>query len=234
MRRADRLFEILQILRRKKTARAADIADELEVSPRTIYRDIADLMAQGVPIAGEAGIGYILRAGFDLPPLMFNETEIEALLLGARIVQSWADAELVKAAADVIAKVRAVLPDDQRPRIDALTLWAPADHAREPVTIDQAALRRAIRNRNKVAFRYSAVSGKRSHRLVRPLLLAFYGPVWLLAAWCEQAQGFRVFRLDQMTDMTVRAEIFRTERGKSAADFMRADALKRAQKLAAE
>jgi predicted DNA-binding transcriptional regulator YafY len=227
MRRADRLFEILQILRRKKTARAADIADELEVAVRTVYRDIADLMAQGVPIEGEAGIGYILRAGFDLPPLMFDDTEIEALLLGARIVQSWADPELARSAADVIAKVRAVLPDDQRPRIDALTLWAPADHAREAVTIDQAALRRAIRARRKVAFRYSAVSGKSSKRLVRPLLLAFYGPVWLLAAWDEARKDFRVFRLDRMSDMAVREETFRAERGKSAPDFLRIDASKR-------
>jgi predicted DNA-binding transcriptional regulator YafY len=238
MRRADRLFEILQILRRKKTARAVDIADELEVSIRTVYRDIADLMAQGVPIEGEAGIGYILRAGFDLPPLMFNETEIEALLLGARIVQSWADAELAKSAADVIAKVRAVLPGDQRPRIDALTLWAPADHAREPVSIDQAALRRAIRERRKVAFRYRAQSGdmagKSSSRLVRPRLLAFYGPVWLLAAWCETRKDFRVFRLDRMSDMAVRVERFRAERGKTAADFLRADAAKRSRKRAAE
>jgi predicted DNA-binding transcriptional regulator YafY len=234
MRRADRLFEILQILRRKKTARAADIAEELEVSIRTIYRDIADLMAQGVPIEGEAGIGYILRAGFDLPPLMFNDTEIEALLLGARIVQSWADAELAKSAADVIAKVRAVLPADQRPRIDALTLWAPPDHAREPVIIDQAALRRAIRERRKVAFRYRAQLGKNSSRLVRPLLLAFYGPVWLLAAWCETRKDFRVFRLDRMSNMAVRDERFRAERGKTAADFLRADAAKRAQTSAVQ
>ena len=149
-------------------------------------------------------------------------------------MQSWADPELAKSAADVIAKVRAVLPDDQRPRIDALTLWAPKDHAREPVSIDQAALRHAIRARHKVAFRYCAMSGKSSNRLVRPLLLAFYGPVWLLAAWCETRTDFRVFRLDRMSDMAVSDDTFRTERGKGAADFMRADAAKRSQKLAAE
>lgn len=226
MRRADRLFEILQVLRRRKMARAVDIAGELEVSARTIYRDIADLMAQGVPIEGEAGVGYILRAGFDLPPLMFNDTEIEALLLGARIVQSWADPELAASAADAIAKVRAVLPNALRPRLDALSLWAPADHAREPIRIDQAAVRRAIRERRKIAFRYRS-DRRASDRVVRPLLMAFYGPVWLLAAWCEQARDFRVFRMDRMDDLVVRDDIFRDERGKTARDFMRVDAAKR-------
>ena len=110
MRRADRLFEIIQFMRRQPLTRACDLAENFEVSERTIYRDIQDLMTSGVPIEGEAGIGYVLRAGYDLPPLMFKETEIEALVLGARIVQSWADKELADAATDVIAKVEAVLP----------------------------------------------------------------------------------------------------------------------------
>src|SRR5690606_5539684 len=110
MRRADRLFAIIQLLRRSKLIRARDLADKLEVSERTIYRDIQDLAASGVPVEGEAGVGYILRSGFDLPPLMFTRTEVEALVLGARIVRSWADAELAEAAGDVLAKVEAVLP----------------------------------------------------------------------------------------------------------------------------
>ena len=145
MRRADRLFAIIQILRRKKTTRAADLAARLEVSERTIYRDIADMVARGVPIDGEAGVGYILRPGFDLPPLMFNENEIEALLLGARIVQSWADPELAMAAATVLDKVAAVSPEALRRQLDLVRLWAPADHARETITIDQVALRHARR-----------------------------------------------------------------------------------------
>jgi predicted DNA-binding transcriptional regulator YafY len=145
MRRADRLFAMIQILRRKKTTRAADLAARLEVSERTIYRDIADMVARGVPIDGEAGVGYILRPGFDLPPLMFNENEIEALLLGARIVQSWADPELAAAAATVLDKVAAVSPEALRRQLDLVRLWAPADHARETITIDQVALRHARR-----------------------------------------------------------------------------------------
>ena len=111
MRRADRLFEIIQILRRRKLARARDLADTLVVSERTVYRDVRDLMASGVPIEGEAGVGYILREGYDLPPLMFDEQEIEALVLGVRIVEAWADPKLADAAANVLAKVEAIVPD---------------------------------------------------------------------------------------------------------------------------
>jgi predicted DNA-binding transcriptional regulator YafY len=117
MRRADRLFEIIQLLRRMKLARARDLAEKLEVSERTIYRDVRDLMASGVPIEGEAGVGYVLRGGYDLPPLMFDKQEIEALVLGVRIVESWADAELAEAAGNVIAKVEAVIPERLRRHI---------------------------------------------------------------------------------------------------------------------
>jgi len=224
MRRADRLLEILQILRRRKSVKAADIAAALEVSRRTIYRDIGDMIASGVPIDGEAGVGYILRPGFDLPPLMFNEREIEALLLGARIVQSWADPELAEAAADVMAKVRDVLPDALRHNVEALTLWAPENHHREPIAIDQAALRVAMREHRKIRFVYRDLGDRVSERVVRPLVMAFFGPVWLLAAWCESRHAFRSFRLDRMTDLKVLEERFRAEPGKTAFDFLRQDA----------
>jgi predicted DNA-binding transcriptional regulator YafY len=227
MRRADRLFEIVQILRRSRSVKASDIAEELEVSPRTIYRDIRDMMASGVPIDGEAGVGYILRPGFDLPPLMFKEQEIEALLLGARIVQSRADPELATAAADVIAKVREVLPESLRRHIDALALWAPGDHHREPIQIDQAAVRAAIRDQRKIRFCYRDLQERTSERVVRPLVMAFYGPVWLLAAWCECRDGFRVFRLDRMSALAVLDERFQVERGKTAFDFLKQDSKRR-------
>lgn len=223
MRRADRLFEILQILRREGTVNAATIAAELEVSRRTIYRDIQDMMASGVPIDGAAGVGFVLRPGYDLPPLMFKEAEIEALLLGARIVQSWADPELGRAAGDVIAKVREVLPAAVRSHIDALSMWAPQDHESKPITIDQAAVRLAIRHRQKIRFQYRDLQEKTSQRTVRPLIMAFYGPVWLLATWCEQRDAFRVFRLDRMSALEVLDERFRSEAGKTAFDFLKQD-----------
>jgi predicted DNA-binding transcriptional regulator YafY len=223
VRRADRLFEIIQHLRRRPTTRARDLADALEVSERTIYRDIRDLMASGVPIEGEAGVGYVLRAGFDLPPLMFKEQEIEALVLGARIVESWADNELAEAASDAIAKIEAVIPERLRGYMANTALLAPSLHFMEPIAFDLADLRRAIRNRRKIRFRYTDVVGHGSERTVRPLSLAYFGPVWVLAAWCELRVDFRTFRLDRMEGFEVTGERFRPEQGKTLHDFLKRD-----------
>ena len=224
MRRADRLFEIIQILRRRKLVRARDLAERLEVSERTIYRDIRDLVAGGVPIEGEAGIGYVLRKGFDLPPLMFDEQEIEALVLGARIVESWADARLAEAAANVIAKVEAVIPERLREHMAQTALIAPPNHFAEPISVDLAALREAVRTRHKLRFGYLDGAGNATNRTVRPLGLAFYGPVWLLAAWCELRVDFRAFRLDRIVDLEILQQTFHPEPGKTIGDYLRRDA----------
>lgn len=221
MRRADRLFDIIQTMRRQRLVRARDLAEKLEVSERTIYRDIHDLMASGVPIDGEAGIGYMLREGFDLPPLMFSEAEIEALVLGARIVESWADRELSAAASDVIAKVEAVVPDRLRRYMADTALLAPCERYMEPISFDLAVLRRAVREHTKVRFTYTDALGDETDRTVRPLSLAFFGPAWILAAWCELRQDFRTFRLDRANQFKVLDESFPDERGKSLADFLR-------------
>lgn len=128
MRRADRLFQIIQLLRRRHVVTAAYLARELEVSERTVYRDVRDLISSGVPIEGEAGVGYMLRKGFDLPPLMFTDTEIEAMVLGARVVSSWGDAALARAARDALARVESVLPDRLRSRLQDTRLYAPGFH----------------------------------------------------------------------------------------------------------
>jgi predicted DNA-binding transcriptional regulator YafY len=221
MRRADRLFEIIQHLRRRSTMRARDLAEVLEVSERTIYRDISDLMASGVPIEGEAGVGYVLKAGFDLPPLMFKEQEIEALVLGARIVESWADTELAEAATDAIAKIEAVIPERLRGYMANTALLAPSMHYMEPIRFDLGALRRAVRGQIKVHFGYSDVLAQPSERTVRPLSLAYFGPVWVLAAWCELREDFRTFRLDRIEDFSVTEARFRQEPGKSLHDFLK-------------
>lgn len=223
MRRADRLFEIIQILRRKEVTRARELSELLEVSERTIYRDVQDLIASGVPIEGEAGVGYVLRAGFDLPPLMFKEQEIEALVLGARIVESLADAELAAAATDAIAKVEAVIPDRLRGYMANTALLAPGQLYMEPVLFDLGELRRALRNRLKVHFRYRNVYDEPSERTVRPLSLAYFGPVWMLAAWCELRQDFRTFRLDRIDDFRLEEDRFRAEPGKTLHDFLKRD-----------
>lgn len=221
MRRADRLFEIIQLLRRKPTVRARELGEALEVSERTIYRDIQDLMASGVPIAGEAGVGYVLKAGYDLPPLMFKEQEIEALVLGARMVESWGDSELALAATDAIAKIEAVIPPALRSYMAATALLAPAARNGHAIKIDLADIRRALRGRFKVRFRYTDVLRQSSERTVRPLSLAFFGPVWLLAAWCELRQDFRTFRLDRIRDFVLTEERFRAERGTTLQDFLK-------------
>lgn len=133
MRRADRLFQIIQFLRRHNVATAARLAEELDVSERTIYRDVRDLLLAGVPIEGEAGVGYVMRRGFDLPPLMFTDAEIQAMVLGARTVRSWADPALARAAEEVIAKVEAVVPDRLKDRIASVPMFAPGFHVRPEV-----------------------------------------------------------------------------------------------------
>jgi predicted DNA-binding transcriptional regulator YafY len=230
MRRADRLFEIVQILRRKKRTRAADLASHLGVSERTIYRDVSDMIARGVPIEGEAGVGYIMRPGFDLPPLMFNENEIEALLMGARIIQSWADPEMAAAASTAVDKIGAVSPEPIRKQLGLVRLWAPVTDTREPISIDQAALRRAVRRQQKVRFVYRDMREKSTARLAWPLITAFYGTHWYLAAWCEDRAGFRVFRQDRMSDLIVLETKFERERGRTAEDFLEQDIAQRRQK----
>ena len=199
-RRADRLFQLIQVLRRQRgrAVTARTIAAELEVSVRTVYRDVGDLQAQRVPIEGEAGVGYVLREGFDLPPLMFTEDEIDALVVGARIVQSWADPGLAAAAGDVLAKVEAVLPAALRPRVRSLGLLSPPSGRRPEVAIDMAALRRAVREQRKVTVDYVSEAGERTSRTLWPMALAFFPPVWLLLGWCELRRDFRSFRVDRI------------------------------------
>jgi predicted DNA-binding transcriptional regulator YafY len=223
MRRADRLFDIIQMLRRTELTRAQDLAAALEVSERTIYRDVRDLITSGVPIEGEAGVGYVLKAGFDLPPLMFTEAEIEALVLGARIVETWADKQLGRAASDVIAKVEAVIPERLKGYMANTALLAPGERYMEPIGFDIAELRQALRSNHKVRFGYTDGAGEPSERTVRPLCLAYFGPVWMLAAWCELRTDFRVFRLDRMIGFEVSQERFRQERGKTLREFLQRD-----------
>ena len=220
MRRADRLFDIIQLLRRNRLVRAQDLARELEVSERTIYRDIAALIASGVPIEGEAGVGYILRGGFDMPPLMFDEEEIEAVVLGIRIVESWADHGMGGAARRALRKIEAALPEHLQDELARVSVDAPANHWSEPIEIPRGTLRRAIRNRTKVRFEYCSKAGERTRRVVRPLLLSFFGTIWSLTAWCELRAEFRTFRLDFIRDAEFLDEVFEEEPGKRLSDLM--------------
>lgn len=223
MRRTERLFQIIQILRRRERAVTAQaMATELEVAVRTVYRDIAELQAQRVPIEGSAGIGYLLRDGYDLPPLMFGEDEIDALVMGARIVESWADPALARAAGDVLAKIAAVVPQGLRPRVMGMALAAPPSGRRPEPKVDVATLRRAVREQRKIEIDYLALDDTPSVRTLWPLSLAFFPPVWLLVAWCEMRVDFRSFRVDRIERLTVQDERYPQQKGRRLIDYLAA------------
>lgn len=203
MRRADRLFQLVQLLRRRRAVTAAELARSLEVSERTVYRDVQDLSLSGVPIEGEAGVGYRLKPGFDLPPLMFTAEELQALRLGAQIVQGWADHALANAASTALQRIETVLPERLREESNRQFLFAPSFLAAPETKTWMGALRTAMQDRHKVQITYQKEEDLPSTRIVEPLGLYFWGKTWTLGAWCELRQGFRTFRLDRITTLTI-------------------------------
>jgi len=220
VRRADRLFRLVQVLRGRRFATARTLAETLEVSERTVYRDVRDLSLSGVPIEGEAGVGYALRRDFDMPPLMFDYDEIEALTAGARMVQAWSSPELAKAAQSALDKIAAALPADKRIVMDRTRLYAPAFHVDPKVGRVLDLLREAIVEQRRLVFGYADESARTSERKVRPLGLYFWGERWTLAAWCELREDFRSFRLDRMAHASI-GNRFPDEPGKRLEDFLR-------------
>ncbi|HJW43535.1 MAG TPA: YafY family protein, partial [Geothrix sp.] len=198
MRRADRLFQIVQLLRRDRHSTAARLARELGVSERTLYRDIADLMASGVPIESEAGVGYGLPRHFDLPPFMFNAEEGEALLLGARIVAAWGDPSLREAADNLLRKVEAVLPAGRRSSLSDLPFLVPDHHVPPETARFLGELRQGLREQRRVRVSYEKADGTCTERVLQPLGLIFWGYRWHLAAWCELREAMRTFRVDRI------------------------------------
>jgi len=199
MSRSRRLLDLVQILRRhRRPVSGARLAEELGVSLRTVYRDIESLVAEGADVAGEAGVGYVLRPGFLLPPLMFSDDEIEALVLGSSWVAERADPALAAAAADAIAKIKAVLPGDLRESVDAARLMAAPGEAIAPDGVDLAPLRAAIRREHKIRISYRDRAGRASERIVWPIAVGFFERVRVLGAWCELRVGYRHFRTDRI------------------------------------
>ena len=221
MRRADRLFQIVQYLRGGRLVTAASLAERLEVSERTIYRDIADLQSTGVPIDGEAGVGYIMREGFDLPPLMFSRDEIVALVTGARMARAWGGAAVARAAEEALIKIEAVLPDGERSRIQQTEIHAPDFMMPDEDRLRFDLLERAADRRQVLEVAYRDAEGAVTARRIRPLGLWFWGKVWTLAAWCELRSDFRTFRLDRMDQIRETGEAFRLERGRTLTDYYR-------------
>jgi len=221
MRRADRLFRIVQLLRGRRLSTAAWLAEKLEVSMRTVYRDVADLQAQGVPIDGEAGVGYRLVDGFDLPPLMFTTLEAQALVAAVRLAQGRLDRSLAVAAEDALVKIVGVLSPAARAAAESLPLYA-APWATDHESIARLGLLRdAASARRRVRFDYQDAAGAATTRTARPLGCYHWEAVWTLAAWCEQRNAFRSFRVDRMRTLDVLDEVFRDEPGRTLPDFLR-------------
>jgi predicted DNA-binding transcriptional regulator YafY len=220
MRRADRLFDIIQYLRGSTgPVTAASLAAFLEVTPRTIYRDIATLQARRVPIEGAAGVGYILRPGFDLPPLMFSMDEIDAIAVGARLVRRIRDPKLQEAARRVMAKIAVAVPEALRAHLTSAPLYVSEGDAVRPERIDLSDVRGAIRDRRKIRIGYQSENGRRSRRTIWPIAIAYYVDVTVIAAWCELRNDYRHFRIERIETAAILDQRFRDPGGRLLAGW---------------
>lgn len=221
MQRGDRLFEIIQILRgADRPMTAAALATVLEVTKRTIYRDVATLQARRVPIEGAAGIGYILRPGFDLPPLMFTPDEIEAIIVGSRLIRRTGDVGLQKAAENVLSKVAVTLPGSLRSSVDVPRFHVVTFGATIPPAIDLGKLRSSVREARKLSIDYVDAKGDFTSRTVRPIAVAYYIEVVILCAWCELRTGYRHFRIDRIRSFEVLRDDFLASRDQLMAGWL--------------
>jgi predicted DNA-binding transcriptional regulator YafY len=232
MRRADRLFQIVQFIRGRRLTTAALLAQRLEVSERTIYRDVADLQHQGVPIEGEAGVGYRLGRGFDLPPLMFTADEARALVASVRMAQVWQDPALAQASQVALGKILSVLPPAARAAAQSMAIYAPPIGLEPWVQAHLQTLREAAQDHRTLKVQYRDAKEEVTERILRPLGCFYWGKVWTLAAWCETRNDFRSFRLDRLLEVKAlegKAGQFKDETGKTLADYLRSTAPPRIQ-----
>ena len=221
MRRAARLFQIVQLIRGRRLTTAKWLAQRLEVSERTVYRDVDDLQYQGVPIEGEAGVGYRLGAGFDLPLLIFTPHEAQALVVMTRVAQQWLDPVLARASESALSRVLSVLPAEQRHAAQHTPVYSPPWGLTAEQQPRLQLWREATQGTHKLALIYSDAQGRTSERTVWPLGSFFWGAVWTLVAWCETRQDFRSFRLDRIQAMTGLPETFQLAEGQRLIDYLR-------------
>lgn len=209
MHKAERLFQLTNLLRgRRTTITAKTLADKLGVSERTIYRDIQALELSGVPIEGEAGVGYRIRYDFDLPPLMFDRSEIIALALGSRMVQSWSDKGLAEAAGRALDKINAILPDDLKALSDQQTFLVPNFLADSHHAETSLILRKAVESHHQLLLRYRREDGECSERILDPMGMIYWGGKWTLVAWCHLRSSYRQFRIDRMMSVERLASVY--------------------------
>ncbi|HEX7047946.1 MAG TPA: YafY family protein [Gammaproteobacteria bacterium] len=203
MRRADRLFQIIQYMQGRRLVTAKQLAERLEVSERTVYRDVQDLVLSGVPIEGEAGVGYVLRGGFHLPPLMFTREEMEALIVGARMIDAWGGDKLSAAAKEALIKIDSVLPPKLKSDLRKPRMFAPAFPDAKTFGPRLDTVREAINGKRKIEMDYQRADEEKSVRIIWPLGLVFWGRIWTLAAWCQLREDYRTFRIDRILDFRV-------------------------------
>lgn len=220
MRRTDRLFDLIQLLRDGRLHRASDLAERMEVSVRTIYRDMDTLVASGIPVEGERGVGYILRAPVFMPPMALTQVELEALHLGAALVRQTADAELQDAATRVLTKVDQAMPNPMFGALDGFGKEIFAAPAVEASFEIMPLIRRAIRERIILALDYLALNGNRTRRRIRPLQMEYWGRAWTMTGWCETRGDFRVFRIDRIEACLETGDSFVEEDGKDLATYL--------------
>jgi predicted DNA-binding transcriptional regulator YafY len=220
MRRADRLFQLVQILRTRRMATGDDLAIAVGVSKRTVYRDVRDLVYSGVPIRGEAGVGYRLDRGYELPPLTFTAEELEGLALGARFVSAWGDKQLASAVGSAMTKIEAAIPEALRRALLDAPLFTPGFERAAEMSRHVGTLRRAISERRLIHFGYRKEDGTASERDARPLGLYFWGNRWTLASWCELRGDFRSFRPDRMDELSLLERRFDPNDGPSLAGYI--------------
>jgi predicted DNA-binding transcriptional regulator YafY len=222
MRKGERLFQLLNILRsRRGVVTSQEIAEQLRVSQRTVYRDIQALSLSNIPIESEAGVGYRIRPGFNLPPLMFEEDELQALMLGVKMVQSWSDEQLGGAANRAFDKIKAVLPDALHDRHHQQDGWLIVpDFRRFQVSRYSDELRLAIKLKHQIKIDYVSLNEQQSERQVWPLGLVFWGSVWTLVAWCLLRQDYRMFRLDRLKRLTSQNLVFQTTHNLSLQHYL--------------
>lgn len=220
MRRADRLFQVIQYLKSRRLTTANWLAEKLEVSERTIYRDIKDLMLSGVPIEGEAGVGYVLRSGFDIPPIMFTKDEIEALVVAAKMAKTFAGSKLAKSAELALDKIEAVLPEKLKAEISNPRLFTPQGLIGNDTASLLDSLRGAVNSQQLIEIQYLSLDNQVSKRTVKPLGLFFWGKLWTLAAWCELRQNYRNFRVDNIQSLELIEQYFVEEDAVSLSGFI--------------
>jgi len=220
--KSERLFELLTLLRSKRYAvTAAQLAERMEVSERTIYRDIQSLIGSGVPIQGEAGIGYMLQDGSHLPPLMFTDKEMLALELGMRMVRAWSDDELAQASQSASAKILSVLPDKLKQQVESFPIFVPEIHTASETARRGKMLRHATDDKLKIEIHYSDYQGAETRRCLQPLGQIFWGKVWTLVAWCELRDDYRHFRIDRINKLTILDKKFETTRTKNLEHYLK-------------